>query len=363
MRMAGLFFRPLQSCPSPPHRSSMSLLIEPFRGASAEWDAFVEAQPRWTAFHLHGWRPLVASLYGHETPFLCARDASGNLAGVLPLVRVRSRLFGHYLVSMPFVSYGGPLGTDKAVGALATAAVEMADRDGADLLELRSQHELPLNLPVSHRKITVTLPLRGGPEAVLKALPAKVRSQTRRPFKEGLTVRFGPEVIPDFHAVFAQHMRDLGTPAQPVAFFHGIAEHLGERAWFGCAYMDGIPVACGAGFQWRDEFEITWASSLRAYNRISANMGLYWAFIERAANAGLTRFNFGRCTPGSATHRFKRQWEAQDEPLWWYQGFRGEVAATPNAESAKFQLATRVWQRLPIAVANAIGPRLVKYIP
>lgn len=341
----------------------MTPRIEPFRGSAAEWDAFVEAQPQWTACHLYAWRPLIETLYGHETPFLCARDADGSIVGVLPLVRVRSRLFGHFLVSMPFVSYGGPLGSADAVRGLAGEARQMALRDGADLMELRSQHQLPLTLPVSHRKITVTLPLAGGPDAVLKALPAKVRSQTRRPFKEGLVVRFGPEVVGDFHRVFARHMRDLGTPAQPLAFFRGIAERFGARVWFGCAYLDGTPVACGAGFHWRDEFEITWASALREHNRISANMGLYWAFIERAAAAGLKRFNFGRCTPGGATHRFKSQWGAVDEPLWWYQDRSEANAGTPSAESAKFRLATRAWQRLPVSVATWLGPRLVRGIP
>lgn len=341
----------------------MTLRIEPFRGTAAEWDDFVVSSDGWNSCHLHAWRPLVHVLYGHDTPYLCARSEDGTLAGVLPLVRVRSRLFGHYLVSMPFVSYGGPLGSATAVEALATAAKAMAESDAADLLELRSQQELPLTLPVSHRKITVTLPLSGGPEDVRKALPAKVRSQTRRPFKEGLSVRFGPEVVGDFHRVFAEHMRDLGTPAQPRAFFEAIATGFGDRAWFGCAYLDGVPVACGAGFAYRDEFEITWASSLRSYNRVSPNMGLYWAFIERAAEHGLRRFNFGRCTPDSATHRFKRQWGAVDEPLWWYQHLRGGAAATPSPDSPKFRAATRAWRMLPIAAANVIGPRIVRYIP
>lgn len=341
----------------------MALRIEQFHGSSSEWDGFVQAQPQWTAFHLYAWRPLITSLYGHEAPFLCARHEDGSIAGVLPLVRVRSRLLGHYIVSMPFVSYGGPLGSEAAVRDLANAAVETARRDGADLMELRSQHPLPLDLPVSNRKITVTLPLIGGPEAVLKALPAKVRSQTRRPFKEGVTVRFGPDVVDDFHQVFARHMRDLGTPAQPRALFRGIAERFGDNAWFGCAYLAGVPVACGAGFKWRDEFEITWASSLREHNKISANMGLYWAFIERAAAEGLTRFNFGRCTPGGATHRFKSQWGAVDEPLWWYQDSADGGKGTPSADSAKFRLATQVWQRLPLPLATLLGPRIVRFIP
>lgn len=348
--------------PTPPDR--MTLIVERHRGTPEEWDAFGMRQAGWTAFHRHAWRPLLEELYGHECPFLCARDAGGALVGLLPLVRVRSRLFGHFLVSMPFVSYGGPVGSDEAVIALAAFAEQMAREDGARLLELRSARELPLALPVSHKKITVVLPLEGGGKAVFGNLKAKLRSQVRRPQKEGVEVRFGPECVGDFHRVFARHMRDLGTPAQPRAFFEGIARHLGDSAWFGCAYLRGAPIACGAGFAWDGEFEITWASALRAFNHVSPNMGLYWGFIERAADLGLRRFNFGRCTPGSATHRFKAQWGAQDEPLWWYRSaLGGAEVGTPSPDSPKFALATRVWQRLPVAVATALGPRIVRYIP
>lgn len=271
------------------------MYAEPFNGNAEQWDRFVVGESDWTSFHRHAWRPLLKSLYGLDCPFLCARDTRGSIAGVLPLVRIQSRTFGHFLISMPFVSYGGPLGSDAAA------------------------------------------------------------------LKDGLEVRFGPEVVDDFHAVYSRHMRDLGTPAQPLGFFHGLVKHLPHDAWFGVAYLQGLPIACGAGFRFRDEFEITWASSLREYNRISANMGLYWAFIERAANDGATRFNFGRCTPGSATHKFKQQWGAVDEPLWWYQS--GGAGGTPSADSAKFRLATRIWQHLPVPFTRAMGGQIVRYLP
>jgi FemAB-related protein (PEP-CTERM system-associated) len=341
----------------------MTLRIGRFAGTGAEWDAFGETQSGWTAFHRHAWRPLIEELYGHECLYLDARDAQGVLRGVLPLVRVRSRLFGHFLVSVPFVSYGGPLGSDAAIVSLVEHAQGIAQADGARLLELRSARELPIEMPVSHRKVTVVLDLQGGAEAVLKRLKPKLRSQTRRPAKEGVTFAFGADRVDDFHAVFARHMRDLGTPAQPKAFFRGIAERFGDAAWFGCAYLDGRAIACGAGFQWNGQFEITWASALREFNQISPNMGLYWAFIERAANAGLTCFNFGRCTPGSNTHKFKLQWGAVDEPLWWYQRLAEGGEGIPNQSSPTFALATRIWRRLPVRVATALGPRIVRYLP
>jgi len=194
-----------------------------FSGSAAEWDAFVRRQPHWTAFHLHAWRDVVAKVFGHRTPYLAARDPSGELAGVLPLVLVASPVFGRFLVSMPFVNYGGPLGSPDAVRALADEAVRLADREKVKLLELRSRTELPLDLPVSHRKITVVLDLPDTTEKLMKSFEAKLRSQVRRPAKEGIVVRFGRDQLPPFYGVFAQHMRDLGTPVQPRKLFTALA--------------------------------------------------------------------------------------------------------------------------------------------
>lgn len=341
----------------------MTIRVSRFDGSDEEWDTFGSRQAGWTAFHRYAWRPLIEKVFGHECIFLAARDEGGMLQGVLPLFRVRSLLFGHFLVSVPFVSYGGPIGSDEAIIALVTYASEMARADGVQLLELRSARALPIALPVSHRKVTVVLDLRGGADAVSKRLKPKLRSQTRRPAKEGVTYAFGPDRVDDFHAVFARHMRDLGTPAQPKAFFREIADRFGDDAWFGCAYLGAEPIACGAGLRWSSEFEITWASALREFNRVSPNMGLYWAFIERASNQGLARFNFGRCTPGSSTHKFKLQWGAIDEDLWWYQQIATGEGGIPSQSSPMFALATRVWQRLPLSVATALGPKIVRYIP
>jgi len=341
----------------------MTLVVAPHDGPPDAWDAFVRVQWGWTHFHLHGWKRVMESVFGHECPYLAACDAFGALRGVLPLVRVRSVLFGHYLVSMPFLNYGGPLGDDEAVAALAARAEAMAREGGVKLLELRSRVALPLDLPVSHRKITVVLDLPATAEALWAALGSKLRSQVKRPMKDGVEVRFGPEQVDPFFAVFARHMRDLGTPTQPHGLFRAIAETFGPDAWFGCAYYEGRPVAAGAGFRWASEFEMTWASALSAYNRVAPNMLLYWAFMERAIAEGLTLFNFGRCTPGAGTHRFKRQWGSRDEPLWWYQRARTTTATTPSPDDPAFAWGPRLWRHVPLSLATALGPRIVRFIP
>jgi FemAB-related protein (PEP-CTERM system-associated) len=336
--------------------------VERFSGTEQEWDTFAARQQGYTHFHRYGWRSLISDVFRHECVYLAARDAKG-LVAILPLVRVRSIVFGHYLVSMPFLNYGGPLGTDEGIAALVAEAVWLAQSENVKLLELRSRVPLDISLPASHRKITVTLDLPDNSEELFKSFDAKLRAQIRRPQKEGVTVEFGREQVAPFFGVFSRHMRDLGTPTQPLSFFRAISERFPDDSWFACAYLGGKPVAAACGFLFQDEFEMTWASSLRAYNREAPNMLLYWSCMERAIAQGVKRFNFGRCTPGGGTHRFKMQWGGREQPLWWYGLGATGNARTPSPNDSAFRFGPRVWRKLPESIATAFGPAIVRYIP
>ena len=146
--------------------------------------------------------------------------------------------------------------------------------------------------------------------------------------------------------------------------FEALGREFPDDLWVGCAYLNDQPIAGGVGFRWGTEFEMTWAASLHAYGRISPNMLLYWSFMERCTREGVTLFNFGRTTPGSGTHRFKLQWGGRDELLWWYQHtLGGAPAATPSPDQGAFSWGPRIWRRLPVALATAMGPRIVRLIP
>lgn len=342
-------------------------LVSQYHGRPADWDEFVRRSTGWSHFHLYGWREVIERVFRHECLYLVARDHSNAIAGVLPLIRVRSIVFGHYLVSMPFLNYGGPLGDADAVRALVNEAVAIADRTGAKLLELRSRTELPIDLAVSHRKLTVLLDLAETPEVMFaKKLPSKLRSQIRRPMKDGVEVKVGPDQLDAFYAVFAHHMRDLGTPVMPRRFFTAALEAFPDDMVIAVAYHEGKPIACGCGFLWNGEFEITWASALRSHNAMSPNMLVYWELMAHTIQRGGRIFNFGRATRGSGTHKFKLQWGSREEQLWWYQHGRGadvSHGATPSQDAGVFALASRVWQRMPISVATRLGPSIVRFIP
>lgn len=337
--------------------------VERYEGTPHEWDAFARTQRGFTHYHQYRWRALVERVFGHECVYLAARDADGALCGVLPLVRVRSLVFGHFLVSMPFVDYGGPIGSDAAVAALTGFAAALATEGRARLLEFRSRVELPIALPASHRKVGVVLDLHRDTDRLFAGFPAKLRSQVRRPQKEGVTMAFGHDEVDAFFHVYSRNMRDLGTPTQPRRFFRAIAEAFPDDCTFAVAYLRGAPVAAGCGFTAGGEFSMAWGSSLRECSREAPNMLMYWASIERAAQAGVPLFNFGRSSPGSGTWRFKMQWSGREIPLWWYQHSERAGAKTPSPDDSAFAWGPRLWRRLPTAVATAIGPAIVRYIP
>ncbi|MDT8368405.1 MAG: GNAT family N-acetyltransferase [Longimicrobiales bacterium] len=310
---------------------------------------------------------MIEEVLGHEPVLLAALGAEGEVEGVLPLVHVEAWPLGRSLISMPFLNDGGPLGAREVSGALLEEAVRDAGVREVDLLEVRSRREHPdAGLEVVDRKLAVILALPDDPKVLWKdGLRSKVRSQIRRPTKDGMEARFGPEQLDAFYPVFAENMRDLGTPVLPRSWFETIRERLPEIVHFGAVYAaDGTPVAGGCGFAWKDEFEITWASSLREYSRSAPNMLLYWGFMERMIERGVGAFNFGRCTPGSATHRFKSQWGGVDLPLPWLQWApAGERRGADASERPLLRMASTAWRHLPRAVADRVGPFLARRLP
>lgn len=341
-----------------------SLAVASAPEPTSDWDRFVHGAEGSTFCHLAAWREIMAEALGHEWIPLAAVDDDGAWRGVLPLVRVRSRFFGHRLVSLPFLNYGGPLGDAEACRHLVDAAVAEARRSGAELLELRARHAVPCDLPGGREKTAVLLELPTDAEELWRdRFPSKLRSQIRRAGKEGMEASFGAHQVEPFYDVFARNMRDLGTPVLPRRFFERIAERFADRVVFATVRWRGEAVAGGCGFVWRDEFEITWASSLREHNRRAPNMLLYWALMERMIERGVRVFNFGRCTPGGATHRFKRQWGGVDAPLPWVQWSARAGAALPTPDRSFYRAAAAAWRRMPMAVARRIGPLLARHLP
>src|SRR6266513_1379392 len=337
-----------------PAQPARWLEVSALEDAGRTWDDVVARADTSSFCHLSVWREILSDVLGAECLYRVAVDGEGVWHGILPLVRVRSRLFGHYLVSLPFLNEGGPLGSPEAQQLLVADAVTEARRTGADLLELRSRHDGDFDLSVSDRKITVLRELPADPQQLFTSFSAKLRSQIRRPLKAGLVARFGAGERHAFYEVFARTMRDLGTPVLPRAFFERIAITFPELVVFGVVYGRDEPLAAGCGFVWNGEFEMTCAAARRDHGHGATNMLLYWSFMEEMIRRRIRVFNFGRCTPGGGTHRFKQQWGGRDVPLPWCQDAPVGRGATPTPDDPAFSWGPRLWRWLPVPIANRL---------
>ena len=345
------------------HAASAALTVQRHSGSAAAWNGAVPGLAGATHCHLAGWLEVIGASLGHETVRLQATDPRGSVVGLLPLAHVRSRLLGNYLVSLPFLNAGGPIGTPEGRAALAEAAVREAEGRGA-VLELRDRYERAPGRAPTDRKITVTLDLPDDPDVLLRSFSGRLRKNIGKPKREGMEFRAGPDQVPAFWEVLSRNMRDLGTPVLPLGFFEAIAAAFPDSAIFGALYHQGRPVGCQCSFVFGETLEMVWGSTVREYNSLKPSSYITWAYMELAIARGCRVFDFGRCTPDSGTHRFKQQWGGTDVALpWSHWAPGGADAAPPSPDRPLFRLAVRGWQRLPLAVANRLGPRIARFLP
>jgi len=332
------------------------------------WDEFVTGHGLSGPFHLFAWREAVGRAYGHTSRYLVAHNDAGAIEGVLPLILVKPPFLQGYLVSLPFCDYGGPLArSPEAAGLLVRRAAELA-RSSRSKLEIRcagpdtSMQAAPSLGPVSH-KSRMLLDLPGSATVLWDSFKSKLRSQIRRPQKDGMEFRMGSaDYLDHFYHVFSTNMKELGSPVHARAWIASVLDAYGGRAHVGMVYRGAEPVAGGVVIEHRDTVTIPWASALSAYSRSSPNMLLYWGFLRYAADNGFKRFDFGRSTPGEGTYLFKAQWGARPEPLSWYVEGNADAQDAAAKPGRIRQAVASVWSRLPGDVANALGPRIRGYI-
>lgn len=335
--------------------------------AGSDWDAYLAESLDATLYHDYRWRAVIREAFGHESHYLCARRTDGGIVGVLPLVRLRSRWFGDFLVSMPYFNYGGVIAEEEAVGrALLDEAARRAAELGVRHMEVRGDGWQPAGWSLRDDKVAMVRPLPDTEEQLWRELGGKLRAQIRRPRREGARVTIGgAELLDDFYAVFSHNMRDLGTPVYPQRWFAAVLAALPrERAFVVTVSLSGRAVAAAILLGFRDRLEIPWASSLREFNRFGVNMLLYWEALREAQARGYRYFDFGRSSRDSGTYRFKRQWGAASETMLWCYWLRpGATMPDLTPTSPRFRLAVAAWKRLPLGLANRLGPHLVKNLP
>lgn len=326
---------------------------------SSEWEALVAQSPESTFFHRIGWRRLLCAELGADDCYLSAVRA-GRTVGVLPLVRVRSRLFGDSLTSLPFCSYAGPLALEAEVeSALVEEAVRLGTRLGVDRVELRGSRPFRQSAPRQGLYFTFRGPIPAELES-MKGIPQKRRNVVRRAVSMGLDAQTGGD--PDrFYELYAENARAHGTPALGRRFFRALVAAFPQD----CDILfvvdsAGRDLSAILSFYHAGEVLAYFAGEVAAARETNANDFKYWSLMKHAAARGCTRFDFGRSKAGTGSFQFKRLWGFEPHQLHYEFPYLPSGAIPENNPmNPRFRAAIAVWQRLPRFVVDRLGPMLV----
>lgn len=331
----------------------------------AEWRAFVDSVPHATLYHDHRWRDVLQRNFKYRIHTITCRDQSGKLIGVLPVSHLNSSLFGSFTISMPYFNYGGPLAQSLSVDeAMLKHAKQLSEDLGCTHMEIRETRDRKHWQGVQ-RKVSMVLPLPKTDNELENKLGSKLRAQVKKARSHQLHVEFGGiEKVDDFYKVFSRNMRDLGTPVYSKKIFADILETFSDLAFLCVVYKGEEPLAVGFLLGFRDKLEIPWASSIRRYNHLGANMLMYRSILSEAISRNYQYFDFGRSSKGASTYKFKRQWGANEHQLYWHYWVKGDQDVPEiNPDNKKYQLMIKVWQNLPVWVTKLIGPPIARSLP
>jgi FemAB-related protein (PEP-CTERM system-associated) len=330
------------------------------------WTAFVEESKAASFYHRWEWRDINQRHLGHDSCYLAAVDGE-RIAGVFPLVQVKSRLFGNIGCSMPFVNYGGPASESEHIdAALLDAASAVASEWGVDYLEIRSPRDLGERYPCSKHKVSMTLDLSPDPDALFNAFKGDQRKDIRRAYKYGFTARFGTtEVFEDFYAILCDSWRDLGTPIYSKEYFQAVVATFPDQTRIAVVYAgDGTPAAAAFMGHQSGVVEGLWLGTRAQFRRQMVGYVLYWEIIKDACERGHHVFHLGRSTADSGAEQFKRKWNARPTQLYWHYVLRNRQEVPQlNVKNPKFKIAIAAWRKLPVGVTRHLGPFIARAIP
>jgi serine/alanine adding enzyme len=341
-------------------------MLQALPDSRGTWHRVVNESDRSGLAHSPEWFSLIQRAYGHTPLYLTMDDGNGR-SGVLPAFVVRRPFFGTVVTSMPFLDSGGPCSRSAETRrVLVEHLVAEARRIGATQVELRCSEPLDIPVQPAQHKVNMTLPLPADPDHLWRRFDKQVRNQVRKAERSGLTVdNGGAEHLRAFYETFVVRMRDLGSPPHAPEFLRAVVDAFGARARIVLVRKGGLTIGALIAVAFKDRLVVPWAICLKEYFSLCPNMLLYWETLRSACAEGFKCFDFGRSTRDSGTYRFKLQWGAQEEPLFWYRMALGHAGTGPTARitaDGSKALLSKAWQYLPLALTRSVGPQIRRYL-
>ncbi|MCC6922199.1 MAG: FemAB family PEP-CTERM system-associated protein [Nitrosomonas sp.] len=339
----------------------MSVTIHEMRPEdSVRWDLFVMNHPEATFFHRSGWKTVIEKAFGHRTWFLYA-EKNGELQGILPLAEVRSLLFGHSLSALPFCVYGGVVAENNLVREqLELAAQELAEQLKVDYLEFRNFHSVHADWPRKDLYVTFRKEIDPDVERNMLAIPRKQRAMVRKGIKYGLVSEIDQSIDRFFYA-YSNSVHRLGTPVFAKKYFRLLKDVFAEDCELLTIVKDGKTISSVMSFYFRNEVLPYYGGGTEEARQFAANDFMYWELMRNSCEKGLKVFDFGRSKRNSGSYSFKANWGFEPQPLHYeYRLIHSSAIPDHNPSNPKYQFFIKAWQKIPLTIANLIGPHIVK---
>jgi FemAB-related protein (PEP-CTERM system-associated) len=331
----------------------------------AAWSRFVGSSPNATVGHQIGLKEAIERGLGDKPCYLLALD-NENVTGILPLFEKRTWWQSTYLISSPWIDYGGICADDKESEEMLLAeASKIARERKAKFIEFRSISTYDLGLSLRTDKVSFFLKLERDPEIVWKGFDSKLRNQIRKSQKNGVvTCTGGIELLPEFYKVFAWKMHDLGTPVWSFKLFESILHFLPESSRIVLVKRGDQTLAGALLLSFKDTLYIPSASAYRFALQYCPYDALYWSVIKSGCENGYGYFDFGRSTWNCSTFKFKKQWcPAPTQLNWQYYLNRATTVPMISPSNRKYRFFVKAWRLLPLEVANFLGPEVMRNFP
>ncbi|MBV5274639.1 MAG: FemAB family PEP-CTERM system-associated protein [Lamprocystis purpurea] len=328
----------------------------------ARWDAFVAHCAQATFFHRSGWSRVITEGLGQRCRYLLA-ERNGEIEGILPLAEVRSRLFGHALISTPCCVYGGVAAvSEDARQALILESMRLARRLGVDALEMRNREAVCPEWPTQNLYVTFRRPISEADADNFKSIPRKQRAMVRKAIDAGLSACVTND-LDRFYRIYSESVRNLGTPVFSRRFFAVLINEFHSDTELSVVAASGRDVAAVLSFYFRDEVLPYYGGSQLAARPVKGNDFMYWDLMRRAAARGVRVFDYGRSKVGTGPYHFKKNWGFVPQPLHYeYYLVRSRVIPENNPMNPRYRLLIAAWKWLPLSIANTVGPMLARHL-
>lgn len=340
----------------------MTLVVREFEdGDQPAWDAFVGNCNAASFFHLSGWKKVLEQSFGHSTHFLLA-ERDGRIEGVLPLAHIKSRIFGSSLSSLPFCVYGGVASvTPEADSLLRESGAGLAQELNVDALELRCDRPSGSGWPVKDLYYTFRKDIDADNDVNMKSIPNRQRAMVRKGIKEGLVSEETAD-ISRLYRVYSESVRNLGTPVFGRRYLDVLQQQFGDACRILMIRQGEQDVAGVMSFYFRNEVLPYYGGSIaRAREIRGCNHFMYWELMRRSAEEGIERYDFGRSKAETGPFSFKKHFGFEPEPLP-YEYFLVNSRQIPdvNPLNPKYRMMVNTWKRLPLPLANTLGPWIAR---